>query len=303
MNKMKFSNSILSVLLMLLVAICSFSNASRILVAAPSGTKSHQNMFVPLVKELARRGHHVTVISNYAASDFRNSPETIREIIIDKLALDVSIFPNMFEYMLSPWSIETVKETIAMMATTSSLSRDVAPDAIFDDPQVRDLIANDKFDLVLISEASSIFGYQFGWHFKTPIIACSPNALMPGRATQLGDDEHYSYVPFIMSSYSDKMTLYQRTMTLIFSKFFSAVFFRHYPEIWSKVEAKKLFNQLPPFEEMAKNVSIFFTNTHPSFSYPRTLPPQVIEVGGLHCRPARPLPKVFYLISILICTI
>nr|CAH0103720.1 unnamed protein product [Daphnia galeata] len=38
----------------------------------------------------------------------------------------------------------------------------------------------------------------------------SPNVLFPGRAALLGDDEHYSYIPFIMSSYTDQMTLTQR---------------------------------------------------------------------------------------------
>ena len=265
---------------------------SRILVAAPFGTKSLQNIFVPLVKELARRGHHITVISNYAATYDGDDISNIREIIIDQLALEMSAYPNIFEYLLSPWSLETIRKTIEMLSATSRITREVAPHATFDDPRVRDLVANDKFDLVFISEASPVLGYQFAWHFKAPMIASSPNVLIPGRATQLGDDEHYSYVPFLMSSYSDRMTLYQRTINVLFSKLFVTFFTWNYPEMWSKIEAKGLFNQLPSYEEIAKNVSLVFTNTHPSFSYPRALPPQVIEIGAMHCRPAKLLPKV-----------
>ena len=135
---------------------------SRILVAAPFGTKSLQNIFVPLVKELARRGHHITVISNYAASDFNKVDDedslNIREIIIDQLALDTSAYPNIFEYLLSPWSLETIRKTIEMLSASNGLVLQVAPHAIFDVRRVRDLLANDKFDLVIVSEASPVLG-------------------------------------------------------------------------------------------------------------------------------------------------
>ena len=272
-------------------------NGSRILVAAPYGTKSHQNMFIPLVKELARRDHHITVITNYATPDFKKMDNHIREIIIDKLAIDMSAFiSNMFDYVLSPWTLKSIQETMEMISTSAAIFKDKVADATFDDPRVRDLIANEKFDIVLISEASGIFGLPFAWQYNAPYIMLSPNVLFLGRATDLGDDEHYSYVPYIMSSYSDKMSFYQRTMNYLLSKFGAAFAPFIYPKIWSSIEEKRLFNQLPDYEEMNKNISIILTNTHPSFSYPRTLPPQVVEVGGLHCRPAKPLPKVFKLI-------
>lgn len=275
-------------------------DGSRILVAAPYGTKSHQNMFIPLVKELAHRDHHITVITNYATPDFKKMDNEIREIIIDELAIEMSAFiSNMFDYVLSPWTLKSIQETMEMMSASVAIFQDKVADATFDDPRVRDLIVNEKFDIVLISEASGIFGLPFAWQYKAPYIMLSPNVLFLGRATDLGDDEHYSYVPYIMSSYSDKMSFYQRTMNFILSKFGAAFAPFIYPKIWSSIEEKHLFNQLPDYHEMNKNISIILTNTHPSFSYPRTLPPQVIEVGGLHCRPAKPLSKV--LITIVCC--
>jgi glucuronosyltransferase len=97
-----------------------------------------------------------------------------------------------------------------------------------------------------------------------------------------------------MSSYSDMMTLYAMTIITIISTMFNAFVPRSYPEIWSNIKGKDLFHQPLPsnYEEMVKNISAVFINTHPSFSYPRTLPPQVIETGGIHCRPGKSLPKV-----------
>ena len=284
----------------LLVSCVTWTNGSRILVVAPYGTKSHQNMFVPLVKELAHHNHHVTVITNYATADFKKMDKTIREIVIEELAVDISLFiSNMFDYALSPWTLKSIQETMEMMSASISLFQDKVADATFNDPRVRDLIANDKFDLVIISETSSIFGYPFASKYKVPYIVLSPNVLFPGRATDLGDDEHYSYVPYIQTSYSDKMNFYQRTMNTMITKLVLAFNPWVYPKIWSRIKGKGLFDQLPAdYEEMAKNISVILINTHPSFSYPRTLPPQVIEVGGLHCRTAKPLPAVYIYISI-----
>ena len=300
MSKMILSFNIKIVTLLMLSSAISCSEGARILVVGPYGTKSHQNMFVPLVKELGRHNHQLTVITNYpttAGPPAHNSNNNIREIVIDQLAVDMStMISNMFDYVTSPWTLKSLKETIDMMSAGISLFRDKLVDATFDDPQVRHLIANGKFDLILISEASSIFGYPFAVQFKAPYIMLSPNVLFAGRATQLGDDEHFSYVPFLFSSYSDKMTFYQRTMNTIFSSLFNQMVPWSFPIIWSIIQEKRLFNNIPSdYEEMYTNISLILTNTHPSFSYPRTLPPQVIEVGGLHCRPGKPIPKVFFL--------
>lgn len=42
--------------------------------------------------------------------------------------------------------------------------------------------------------------------------------------------------------------------------------------------------------EVEKNVSLVLVNSHYSLGHPRPLSPNVVEVGAMHCRPARPLP-------------
>lgn len=41
--------------------------------------------------------------------------------------------------------------------------------------------------------------------------------------------------------------------------------------------------------EVEKNVSLVLVNSHYSLGHPRPLSPNVVEVGAMHCRPARPL--------------
>ena len=281
------SLALLNILAFIVLAIAvPLSNGARILVVAPQGTKSHQNTFVPLCKELVRRGHHITIITNYVSEDLAQMGN-VRQIWIKKLVVDMSIFPNVFETMKDRITqLRMIYKVIQMMLSFPKL----IGESTYGDPRVQDIMANESFDLVMTNEASGPTCYPFGWYFKAPVIAISPNVLFPGRAEILGNDEHYSYVPFVLSSFTDKMTLYQRTMNLLMFKLFKFV-----SRDLQVGVAESLFKQMvnpnaPPFLEMEKNFSLLFTNTHLSFNYPRTLPPQVIEIGGLHCRPANPLP-------------
>jgi glucuronosyltransferase len=40
-----------------------------------------------------------------------------------------------------------------------------------------------------------------------------------------------------------------------------------------------------------KNASLVLSNSHFTLNYPRPLLPEVIDVGGMHCRPSKPLPQ------------
>lgn len=106
----------------------------------------------------------------------------------------------------------------------------------------------------------------------------------------LGDDENYSYVPFFMSSLTDKMSLMERTENFISSKISSYFFHDFHLNTMESIFRQFVDQNAPSFVEMEKNISLVFINTHSSFTYPRSLPPQVIEVVGLVCRPAKPLP-------------
>lgn len=49
---------------------------------------------------------------------------------------------------------------------------------------------------------------------------------------------------------------------------------------------------MPSVSEIEKRTALALVSTHPVFDYTRPLPENVISVGGLHIRDAKPVPKV-----------
>ena len=285
---MKHRVLLLSIGTVLLCHLALLAESSRILIVVPHGTKSQQNMFVPLVKELAQRGHQLTVITNYVSNDLKNR-DNVRDIVLEQLAFNMW---NVFDSITSTESYIT--KSIHYLQVTASGMMKTAPRTAretFSDPRIKDLIDNDQFDLVMISEANPFVGYPLAWHFKAPIIMLSPNVLFPGRATSLGDGEHHSYAPFFFTRFSDRMTFIQRMTNMLAATAFDWVHTRmHEPAIRSLVQSQ-VIPDCPPLYDMEDDIALVFTNTHPSINYARAMPPVIVEVGGMNCRPAQPLPQ------------
>jgi len=84
-------------LLLLVVVLCASSiECGRILISAPFGSKSHQNTYVPLIKALAARGHHITLITNYGVKDLRPL-SNVTQIEMDELKIDPAMFGDVFQ--------------------------------------------------------------------------------------------------------------------------------------------------------------------------------------------------------------
>lgn len=247
-------------------------------------------MFVPLVKELVKRGHHVTIITNYPLVEEIQLMENVRGIILEDLLIHLNS-SKVFDMLLtSSGRLDLLQETVNSLLDMPIM----ATDKMYRTIAVQTLIREEHFDLVIISQWLLIASLPMAWHFKAPIIAISPNGIDPGLATVLGDGGHYSYVPFFLTSFSDQMTFSQRFINLVASEFWDFILNRYPRSTVLSIVRKEILPDCPPLEEIEKNISLVFTNTHPTFSYPRALPPQVIEIGGTQCRPVRPLPQVIH---------
>ena len=100
-----------------------------------------------------------------------------------------------------------------------------------------------------------------------------------------------SYVPNPLLRFSEKMTFIQRlentAVNLIEDFMFAAIQLPNQARLYRKYfpNATKTFN------EMYKTSAIIFINDHVSSSSARPYLPNMIEVGGIHVPPVKPLPE------------
>lgn len=274
---------------------------SRILVVMPFASPSHKNILVPLMTTLASRGHQLTFITGKPTEELRENPN-ITEIVVD-LKVEFSVEKEDKDAVSFFQSVvdEPFWTKIKFMEHFSNIPESII-ESTLGDPQVKRILTDGaaQFDLVLISMVTEYVGTPFAWHFKCPFIFFSPNVIFSDLPFVLGDWEHPEYVPFMVTSFTDNMNWLERTINTFLVHFTAQVQKNWFsPQIDEVV--RRFLPGYPSMVDVERNVSLVFTNTHPSFSYPRALPPNVVEIGAIHCHPAKPLPKVVFLTLLALC--
>ncbi|XP_008827674.1 UDP-glucuronosyltransferase 2A1 isoform X4 [Nannospalax galili] len=101
-----------------------------------------------------------------------------------------------------------------------------------------------------------------------------------------------SYVPAILSELTDQMSFTDRVRNFI-SYHLQDYMFETLWKSWDSYYSKALGRPTTLCETMGK-AEIWLMRTYWDFEYPRPYLPNFEFVGGLHCKPAKPLPKVLW---------
>jgi len=305
--------TLIATLFFLLVTIV---HCERILIAAPFGTRSHQNCYIPLIKALVERGHHLTLITNYEVKELQPM-SNVQQIVLD-LKVDC-IHSDVFQVAIG--IANSVSSTIKMIQTRFGLQTRVAS-TMYTDQRVLKLLNTVKFHMVMVTHPYGFTAYPLAWHFNATLAIISPvsisvniwihfiifyifiiflyitgnflrfkNMVFPGTAYLLGDSDHTEYVPNIVKGMTDRMNLPQRVFNTLYNYAIYMLLFGVQKASINSV-AKTVLPNCPPLDDIEKEISLVFANSHPIFHYPRAKTPEMIEIGGIHCRTPQPLPPV-----------
>ncbi|XP_064112827.1 UDP-glycosyltransferase UGT5-like isoform X2 [Macrobrachium nipponense] len=247
----------------------------KILMLLPIGSKSHRNVFIPLAEALADRGHKVDMLTSY---DIQHQNPNIREI-----PHGLPHYPdtnvNMFnEAKKKTGIISVLKDRMCKMA------RD-----IYRVPHVKELYRKRKeYDLIVLDHLFNEFSYPFV--HEMPFITIATPGMDPRQSAVLGNLLSPAYMPSF---------LYEPNFEHVFGRLVNTVFSIGVPFYWRvwevipavQKEVNVHFPDLPPLLEIERNQSLVLLNSH--FSNDLTVPllPSQVEVGGMHCRPAKHLPE------------
>jgi len=270
-------------LLVVITSGCvSLISSSRILALFPYIGKSHFDVFEPFVKELAARGHQVVVLSHfpqkYPVANYTDI-SLVGSITIDsKDRVDLEGISGIAALKT------TVKEVTEYWETC---------DKMLSFHKVQELLkSEEKFDLVITETFFTDCFLPFVHKFNAPNVAISSCVMPPWSNDRMGNPDNPSYIPTIGTSFSDQMSFSERLINVVANVALKIMFSVAERMVTEGYVHKHVGNGVPPLTDIARNTSLLFVNTHFSLNRPRPLVPGIVEVGGLHLKPPKKLPKV-----------
>lgn len=272
-------------LLYVLLLLFSLSEAYKILGIFPYSGKSHFNIFEPLMKGLADKGHDVTVLSLFPQT---KPYSNYKDLILKKSqhdsmsSLSMDEFPNNrlrhygALYMLYLFGVDDCN---------AHLSSDV----------VKNLINNkEKYDVIIIESFNTDCFLTITHKLEAPFILISSSIMMPWNFEHMGNPDNPSYIPNHILDFSDKLTFLQRVENTIANVLCQMSYKWLYGRFANQISAKVFGETAPRPTDIAKNASLLFYNGHFSISRAKPHVPGIIEIGGIHIKKTKPLPQVSF---------
>ncbi|KAB1282984.1 UDP-glucuronosyltransferase 2B31 [Camelus dromedarius] len=282
-------------LLLLLQLNCYFSSGSCGKVLVWPVEYSHWINMNTILDELITRGHEVTVLISSASIFINPNTQSSIKFEIFPTLLTKDNFKYIFKHLLEKW-INFAKDSFwTYFSTVQSTFLEFSDILI---TGCKDLVSNKKlmtklhesrFDVVL-ADAIGPCGELLAEILQIPLVYSlrfSPGFLLEKYGGKLPLPP--SYVPVIMSELGDQMTFMERVKNMMYVLYFDFWFQTFNEKKWNQFYSEVLGRPTTLFETIGK-ADMWLIRTFWDFEFPHPLLPNFEFVGGLHCRPAKPLP-------------
>lgn len=267
--------------LIALVLLCCCASAHNILGFFPVPFKSHYSFAKPLLSELSKRGHNLTI---YTVFPDKIPPNGYREIDISQCSVMLPSYTALVDHHVEPNTFKLIKYFRFLIPQ---------PKYILNCTQLQELLqSTDHFDLFLTDLQHIEWYAGFAHKFQLPMINVFPNILYSIFIDVVGGISNPCYAPIMFSGLPPKMNFRERlynTYLYLTMKIFAP----YYATGPSQALADEVFGKhYPRLEEIVKNTSITLFNTYYPYHPPLPLVPSLVQVGGMNIKVAQKLPEV-----------
>lgn len=253
--------------------------AYAILAIFPTPSYSHQIVFQPIIEELATRGHRLTVLTPYPQL-FEHENVTLVDLSQLKTIWNRLDFVKAAN--LPP--LEFVKIFVELMEDMF--------EAIFNHSEVKQFLKRAKiFDAVFCEMLGYTPMYAFAKHFNVPLLGITSMDLLPGHHKELGNVRHPVLHPHFSLPFFGELSFLERCLAVYFDWFLNYLEIS-YGQRFDRIIRKYFENTIGDSYSISKSMSLAIANAHPALGNVRPIVPTTIQVGFLHIKPVKPLPKV-----------
>uniref|UniRef100_A0A0K8VGV4 UDP-glucuronosyltransferase 2B1 n=1 Tax=Bactrocera latifrons TaxID=174628 RepID=A0A0K8VGV4_BACLA len=271
-----------SVILMITALLCAANvQAYRYLAIMPTGARSHHIVGSALMKELARRGHQVTVISPFP---LKKPMENYVDIEIPTIK---AVMENTASALLKTTEKTVVENVRGFYEMGLNMTR-----IFLEENNVKALLAsNQTFDAIICEIFLSEALYGLSEHYNVPLIGLGTFGAHAWNTDMVGSPSPPSYVANSLLPFNERMTLWQRVGNFAFGIFERLLLDLYYLPKQAAIYKEYFPNNKRDMYEVRRNAALVLLNQHVSLSFSRPYVHNQIEVGGMHINRKRsPLP-------------
>ncbi|CAD0199656.1 unnamed protein product [Chrysodeixis includens] len=265
----------------LLIVFTIFAGACesyRILALLPYTGKSHFMVFEPIVDELARRGHHVTVVSFFPSATPRENRRDVSLVGVAPLNVEVMDLKN---YDDASFFARKFYNQFVLVTDLIKFNLDICERILKADVFNEFLKAQGDYDVILVEHFNTDCMQGIVHNYGVPSIGLMSCALLPWGPDRVGADMNPAKFPSMLLPLTEDMTFFELVENT-FNMYFYLYWHKYLIRDEQTLLEENVGHKLPPLGDISSNASVILVNTHHTLNGVRVLPPSVVEVGGVH---------------------
>ncbi|XP_051026297.1 UDP-glucuronosyltransferase 2A2 isoform X2 [Acomys russatus] len=253
-----------------------------------------------LLEELIQRNHSVTVLASSETLFINSTPDAFIHFEEIPVSYTKSHIDEIIEHMIALWLNHRptpltmwtfYKELGKFFDTFYKINLQIC-DGVLNNPTLMAKLQKGGFD-VLIADPVTICGDLVALKLGIPFVYTlrfSPAFTVERHCGKIPSP--VSYVPAALSELTDQMSFGERVKNTISYSLQDFIFMSYWGG-WNSYYSRILGKPTTLCETMGK-AEIWLMRTYWDFEFPRPYLPNFEFVGGLHCKPAKALPKVLW---------
>ncbi|XP_045445802.1 UDP-glycosyltransferase UGT5-like [Melitaea cinxia] len=261
-------------------------SAVNILAIVSLNIKSHYMAFQTLFRELAIRGHTVTVINNFPEP---NPSVNLKFINFNRTSANMLPITNFEKFSSSFWHLYNFYNHF-MGIGPSNVRKDC--ELFFTNKDINALREKrDQFDVIFVEEFMSDCALVFAAvTYDAPIIGITSHTLLPWSYPRLGIPFNVGTNSFYFSPAGKNPSVFQKVESYIMNVYANSVGRWQIQENILETFNKYLPNEVLDVEKIARErIKMMFVYQHHSITGARLITPQILDIAGIHIGKNKPV--------------
>uniref|UniRef100_A0A4W4ENZ8 UDP-glycosyltransferases domain-containing protein n=1 Tax=Electrophorus electricus TaxID=8005 RepID=A0A4W4ENZ8_ELEEL len=264
------------------------------------GEFSHWLNIKVIIDELISRGHSVTVVTHSATPSVKTTEHPGYNVEVIQVPYTKQHIIDIMYRFRRYWTYDLPKDNILQASLKLKELTDVTMEhktilcrKLFAHGDLLEKWSKEKID-VLLTDPMTMCGELLAQKLNLPFIISLRFSFGSAAERLCGQlPAPPSYVPGVGIKYTDHMGFLQRVKNFLYI-FSQDLLFSFVAKIkWDSIYTEIMGKPTTLCERIGK-ADIWLIRTYWDFDYPRPSLPNFKFVGGLHCKPAKPLPKVLW---------